>query len=126
MGGDKSLEQHITIPISHLNLAWPGAHSYDLPDQAVDLVKILEKHVDKNSIQNDWKLLNLFIGTNDLCQYCSNPKKHTKEYFSNNIKKAIQTIKQSIPRVIVNLIVIFHLDLVRQVDATPICQGLHT
>ncbi len=40
-----------------------------MPGQAEDLVSKLnaDQLVD---MQNDWKLITLFIGGNDLCQYC--------------------------------------------------------
>uniref|UniRef100_A0A914DYR3 Phospholipase B1, membrane-associated n=1 Tax=Acrobeloides nanus TaxID=290746 RepID=A0A914DYR3_9BILA len=142
MGGDKSLEQHITIPnilrkynpklfgqshgvgdahnwnVSCFNHAFPGAKARDLPQQAQHLIRILKQHPDKVDIKNDWKLLNIFIGGNDLCAYSDN--------FITHIKNAILIIKKAIPKVLVNLIIIFHIDLVRQLDVSDgVCKGIH-
>lgn len=43
--------------------------------QARDLVNRM-KTSDKIDYQNDWKLVNIFFGGNDACQYCLNHVKY--------------------------------------------------
>lgn len=87
-------------------------------------------------MQNDWKLLNIFIGGNDLCAWCHNPVRHSNishvqngysaEDFVTNIQNAIRVIKNSVPRVLVNLVTMFQFEMVRKVDdGQGFCQGLH-
>ena len=57
-----------------LNVARGGATNRQMKDQAEHLVEKLldnnktEDHIDFN---NDWKLVTLFIGGNDLCRICN-------------------------------------------------------
>jgi len=148
-GGDKTLEEHITIPnilrkfnpdvfgqsigigasdvwqVAYLNSGVPGAKAVDLPGQALDLVQKLQSHSEVD-IQNDWKLLNIFIGGNDVCGYCKNPAGNTPDDFAGNISKAVQIIKDHVPRVLVNVVTMLHLEMVRSIDRDEFfCQALH-
>ena len=162
-GGDKTLEEHITIPsnilcsllynqnfidilrkfnpslfgqskgigasdvwqAAYLNSAIPGAKAVDLPGQALDLVQKLQSHPEVD-VQNDWKLLNIFIGGNDVCKYCRDPSKNTPDDFAGNISQAIQIIKDHVPRVMVNLVTMLHLEMIRSIDRNEFfCQALH-
>uniref|UniRef100_A0A8C5JYF0 Phospholipase B1, membrane-associated n=1 Tax=Jaculus jaculus TaxID=51337 RepID=A0A8C5JYF0_JACJA len=92
IGGDGVLETHTTLPnilkkfnpsilgfsigtgekTAGLNVAVEGARARDMPAQAHDLVKRI-KDSPKINLEEDWKLVTLFIGTADLCHYCENP-----------------------------------------------------
>uniref|UniRef100_A0A914DLG0 Triacylglycerol lipase n=1 Tax=Acrobeloides nanus TaxID=290746 RepID=A0A914DLG0_9BILA len=123
-GGDKGLDGHISVPnilrkyntnlfgqsygigssdvwdIAHLNMGYPGAESGDLAGQANQLVGLLQKHSDVNG--------------------------YTAADFASKIQKAIQIVKDSVPRVLVNLITMFQFEMVRGVDqGQGFCQGLH-
>uniref|UniRef100_A0AC35U836 Lipase_GDSL domain-containing protein n=1 Tax=Rhabditophanes sp. KR3021 TaxID=114890 RepID=A0AC35U836_9BILA len=149
-GGDKGLDKHITIPnilktfnpnlfgqsrgigaddvwpVAFLNSAIPGARAIDLPNQARDLVGKIQRHADVIDNTNDWKLLNIFIGGNDACHYCLDPAKNDPKMFAQYIGEAIQIIKDNVPRVIVSLTGMLHLELVRSIDRTQFfCQALH-
>uniref|UniRef100_A0A914DQB7 Phospholipase B1, membrane-associated n=1 Tax=Acrobeloides nanus TaxID=290746 RepID=A0A914DQB7_9BILA len=149
-GGDKGLEEHITVPnilrkynpnlygqsygigssdvwdVAYLNMGFPGAESGDLVGQANQLVSLLKMHSDEIDVQNDWKLLNIFIGGNDLCAWCHDPNGYTADDFVTKITAAIQIIKNSVPRVLVNLITMFQFEMVRGVDqGQGFCQALH-
>lgn len=43
--------------------------SRDMPGQAVELVERMkcDKKID---FENDWKMITMFVGGNDLCDYC--------------------------------------------------------
>uniref|UniRef100_A0AAF5DKC0 Ig-like domain-containing protein n=1 Tax=Strongyloides stercoralis TaxID=6248 RepID=A0AAF5DKC0_STRER len=148
-GGDKGLEKHITIPnilkkynselfgyslgigspdvwpVSFLNAAVPGAVASDLLGQARDLVHKLKSHPNIIDMKEDWKLLNIFIGGNDACHFCNHPQDSPKT-FADQIGEAIQFIKDNVPRVIVSLTGMLHLELVRQIDRNEFfCQALH-
>lgn len=94
IGGDKSLDQHVTVTsilkqfnpklvgystgigssnvweISQFNQAVPGAETIDMPTQARRLVNLMQTHSEVD-IKKDWKLVNIFIGANDMCAYCT-------------------------------------------------------
>ncbi|ETN71380.1 GDSL-like protein [Necator americanus] len=164
-GGDKSLDEHATIPnilrkynpnlfgysigigspnvweISRLNVAMPGAEAHDLPRQAQQLVGLLQSHPEAVNMNNDWKLLNIFIGGNDMCGYCHNPvgllfrvfelgqrmlNNDAPEKCVQHISDAIQIIYDHVPRVIVSLTTMLHLEVLRQTDSGHFfCTELH-
>ncbi|PAV75610.1 hypothetical protein WR25_12603 isoform H [Diploscapter pachys] len=148
-GGEKTLEQHVTIPnilkkynpnlfgyavgigspnvweIAQLNVAMPGAKADDLPRQARQLVALLQQHTEKVNMNDDWKLLNIFIGGNDMCGYCSDPTLAPSICVSH-IQEAIRIIYDNVPRVIVSLTGMLQLQVLRQTDATKaFCKDLH-
>jgi len=152
-GGDKNLDQHITIPnilkkynpklfgaskgigavnvweTAQLNAAVPGAQSGDLVGQARDLVHKMQIH-DEVDINNDWKLINIFIGGNDICAVCNDATNHNDAHsafnYANNIKQAIQILYDALPRVIVSITGMFQMQMLRQIDAGEgLCSLLH-
>ncbi|TKR59960.1 hypothetical protein L596_029562 [Steinernema carpocapsae] len=154
IGGDMELEQHITIPnilrkfnpnlfgqshgqgsvnvwkSAYLNAGVPGSESRDLPGQAEDLIKKMHVHPEID-IQNDWKLVNIFIGGNDICQYCHDKRQdkdgyHSPYHFADNIKQAVKILQDNLPRTIVSLTGMFNMRMLRRVDAGELfCEGLH-
>jgi len=120
MGGDKTLEEHATIPnvlrkynpnlfgaskgigtanvweIAYLNLAQPGARADDLPRQAREIVARMQQHPEID-MDNHWKMIMIFIGGNDICGYCGNHEGHSPEHFADNIQAAIQILYDNVP-----------------------------
>ncbi|XP_049640652.1 phospholipase B1, membrane-associated-like [Suncus etruscus] len=57
--------------LAGLNVAEEKARVQDMPEQANKLLQKME--LDSNiDMDNDWKLITIFIGINDLCDYCNN------------------------------------------------------
>ena len=57
--------------IAQLNMGVAGADIMDLKGQATALVKLMAARPEVNW-KEDWKLINVFYGGNDLCSYCWN------------------------------------------------------
>uniref|UniRef100_A0A1I7X3T0 Lipase_GDSL domain-containing protein n=1 Tax=Heterorhabditis bacteriophora TaxID=37862 RepID=A0A1I7X3T0_HETBA len=113
--------------ISKLNQAIPGAETGDLPSQSRALVQLMHNHPEIN-IKNDWKLVNIFIGANDMCSYCKTNGTGSvgPNTFKNNIVKAVQILKDHLPRTIVSLTGMFDMGMLRTVDHNKFfCDGLH-
>uniref|UniRef100_A0A7E4VAK4 Lipase_GDSL domain-containing protein n=1 Tax=Panagrellus redivivus TaxID=6233 RepID=A0A7E4VAK4_PANRE len=98
IGGDASIDGLVTIPnilrefisnghligVSHgmgsrndlppyqLNVAVPNANSGDLPEQATELVRRLEKMNDFG-VKSKWTMVVVVIGTQELCYKCGQP-----------------------------------------------------
>ncbi|KAE9552900.1 hypothetical protein FO519_003885 [Halicephalobus sp. NKZ332] len=153
-GGDKGIDEHVTVPnvlrkynkdvfgwatgissndvwnMAKLNLGFPGAESGDLIGQANQLVHLMQTHTEID-VQNDWKLVNIFIGGNDICAYChdslnNNTGPHSPASFEANLRKTIDILKQNLPRTIVSLTGMFNMKMLRMVDKNQIfCEGLH-
>ena len=70
-GDEDRNKTHCTeaMECAQLNVAVPGATNRDMPEQADDLIQKTSTHPDVD-LQNDWKLVFLLIGGNDLCAVC--------------------------------------------------------
>lgn len=153
-GGDKGLNDHVTIPNvlrkynsnlfgwatgisssdvwdrARLSLGFPGAESKDIIGQANQLVHLMQTH-EEIDIQNDWKLVNIFIGANDICAYCDDSLNnssgpHAPQSFEANLRKTIDILKQNLPRTIVSLTGMFNMKMLRMVDKNQVfCEALH-
>ena len=55
--------------VEQFNVAVPGSECKDLPLQAVDLVNRIRSNATVD-FENDWKLVTIFYGGNDACDYC--------------------------------------------------------
>lgn len=149
MGGDKSLEELVTFPnilrkfneklygastkwdLSlltpegvGLNAAVSGQEANHVPDQARVLLQRLKEdpNVDWN---NDWKVVTLFIGGNDLCDFCKDPILHSPKQYIYDIQQALDTLYQELPRTFVNLVTVLNVDDVKLLNKGIICKLLH-
>jgi len=143
IGGQTNFDNYVTIPniLKHynpnikgfsigngdhssanavLNVAVSGARSYNLMAQVDALVAKLRNY----DSQNDWKLVSLFIGGNDLCDYCNDKAKHDPTQYRANIEMALDAIKARIPKVFVNLISPPDVTLLGQINE-GLCGILH-
>lgn len=148
MGGDKNVHSVVTMPNilrfhvsdleghssgtggkgsdnARLNFAHPGSTSKDLHGQALELVDALRQDptVDFN---NDWKVITVFIGGNDICNYFDGKKDiNTPDKYIEGIRKAIDVFHASVPRVFVNLVEVLDLSMLPDLSKGLICPLLH-
>eukprot|EP01114_Cavostelium_apophysatum_P016737 TRINITY_DN4819_c0_g1_i1.p1 TRINITY_DN4819_c0_g1~~TRINITY_DN4819_c0_g1_i1.p1 ORF type:complete len:434 (-),score=96.11 TRINITY_DN4819_c0_g1_i1:60-1361(-) len=87
---------------SHFNRAVTGSRAPAMPGQATSLVDRIKKDP-KVNLQEDWKMITLWVGSNDLCDVCTDEIYNPDEY-EKNIRAAIQILKNGLPKVILNLI----------------------
>ncbi|GMR37235.1 hypothetical protein PMAYCL1PPCAC_07430, partial [Pristionchus mayeri] len=150
IGGDKSLDEHVTLTnilrkfnpdlfgystgtgsanvwkTSKLNAAVPGAESRDLIGQANDLVRRMKEHPEID-MENQWKLVHIFIGGNDMCDWCDYPDVVSADHFRDNIGQAVQILKDNLPKTVVVLVGMLDLSLLRKIDKGKyFCDKLHT
>jgi len=81
----------------------------NVPDQIVYLVNTLKTQYKEVDFENDWKLLTLFIGANNLCGACEGRAESMPDYFEQHLDQVLAQIQNSIPRVFVNLVTIFNV-----------------
>ncbi|XP_067009243.2 uncharacterized protein [Anabrus simplex] len=107
-------------PISGLNVAQNGALDDELLYQAKFLVRKMkaDSYID---IQNDWKVLNILIGGNDLCnEYCyTESDKDSPEGHRKQLENTLDFLQRNLPRTFVNLIHIPNLTLLRNMKNIP-------
>jgi len=94
---------------ARFNQAVPGSIARDLPDQAHALVKLFQDHALDD---DEWKLITLFIGGNDLCRFCNNPTVLSAQNYAGYIKEALEILEKDLKNVFVNVVGMF--------DVTPL------
>ncbi|KAM4013192.1 phospholipase B1, membrane-associated-like [Anomaloglossus baeobatrachus] len=97
-----------------LNLAVTGANTFLLPEQARRLIDILQ-HLPGINFQEDWKVVTIFIGSNDLCDYCKDKAQFSADNFTHFMSEALDLLQAELPRSIVNVVQLFRVDHLRQV-----------
>lgn len=110
--------------VSHLNVADPGDESDAMPGQAEKLVERMKKepHMD---FENDWKVITVFVGGNDLCNYCDDKEYYSAENYKKNVEKALDYLHANVPRAFVNLVEILPISIVRELNQNLVCDALH-
>jgi lysophospholipase L1-like esterase len=84
-----------------LNVAVSGARVEDLPSQVERLNELLQNEY--KHVQDEWKLLTLFIGANNLCNACTNSGSGNAARFEKNLRAVMQQIQTTVPKVAVVL-----------------------
>lgn len=89
---------------SRLNVAFPVSADADALRQARILVKKIK--VDpKINFKEDWKMITVFFGANDLCSaYCYDPIKASPINHGRKLMVALDYLRDNLPRTFVNLI----------------------
>ncbi|XP_077989678.1 phospholipase B1, membrane-associated-like [Glandiceps talaboti] len=100
---------------AHFNVARPSGISEEMPEQARMLVERLQNDASVD-FQNDWKVVTLFIGGNDLCRWCNNEEKFAPETYANNIKEALDILHAELPRTFVNLVSVIRVTEISRIS----------
>lgn len=141
IGGDENLEKLITLPNilrrfnsklkgynngntlyfftdkgDGLNVAVSGDQAQDMAAQAQRLVERLKADTSIN-YEKDWKLATLFIGGNDICDYCKDKQANEPVKYIKDISAAIDILYKNVPRMFVNLVTVLNADEVRLIFA---------
>ncbi|TKS86768.1 Phospholipase B1, membrane-associated [Collichthys lucidus] len=101
-------------PGAFLNQAVAGAKSGGIPGQARRLIDIM-KNDSTVDFENDWKLVTLFIGGNDLCQYCNDRAALSPQNYSYHMMTSLDMLYKEVPRVIVNVMEILEIEGLRRI-----------
>mgnify|MGYP002785356855 CR=1 FL=1 len=107
-----------------LNVAVSGQEANHIPEQARNLVKRMKEAKDFD-YKNDWKLVNLFIGGNDLCDFCRTPDIHNPKAYVDYIRQGLDIIKAELPRTFVNLVLVLKVSDVKLLNRGLVCNVLH-
>jgi len=99
--------------ISHLNAGQSGAVVSDIKGQ-VDYLKnqLLTTYKNTINFNEDWKLLTIFIGANNLCVACSDEVRGSPDNYERDLDDALAYLRLQIPRVFVSIITMFKLSTV--------------
>ncbi|XP_065123542.1 phospholipase B1, membrane-associated-like [Paramisgurnus dabryanus] len=145
IGGDETLEMVTTLPnilkkfnpnvfgfskgtneqTKGFNMAVSGAQARNIPEQVKDLITALSSN-DKVNFEEDWKLVTLFIGANDLCLHCHDPDSLSPQKYIGHITESLDMLYNEVPRVLVNLVEIPELKDVRLINGDTLgCSLVH-
>jgi len=96
--------------LDNLDAAQSGGMIMNLPQHQMDY---LLKQVYSNpaiDIANDWKLLTILIGANDICDCCTRNVSYTgPDAFEKYLTETLERVRSTLPRTFVNLIVGFNI-----------------
>eukprot|EP01114_Cavostelium_apophysatum_P004777 TRINITY_DN1513_c0_g1_i1.p1 TRINITY_DN1513_c0_g1~~TRINITY_DN1513_c0_g1_i1.p1 ORF type:complete len:355 (+),score=51.54 TRINITY_DN1513_c0_g1_i1:90-1154(+) len=110
-----------------LNGAQSGAYTQNLPDQVDYLVAQLKNNSNVD-FDNDWKVLTILIGANNLCMSCFSELGvlESAQVYEDWLVKTLTKIDTEIPRVFVNIVDIFNISLVYTIAAnSTYCTDIH-
>uniref|UniRef100_A0A9J7Z2X8 Si:ch211-214p16.3 n=1 Tax=Cyprinus carpio carpio TaxID=630221 RepID=A0A9J7Z2X8_CYPCA len=134
IGGDNTLETVTTLPNilkkfnpnvfgfskgkskrpNGFNMAVSGAKASNIPAQVRDFITAL-KNSTKVDFEKDWKLVTLFIGGNDLCQYCQDRASLSPSKYISHIRDGLDMLYNEVPRVLVNFVGILEIGDLRMI-----------
>ncbi|XP_041810494.1 phospholipase B1, membrane-associated [Chelmon rostratus] len=134
IGGDETLENVTTLPNilrkfnpnikgmskgqgkaqTGLNVAVSGAKAAGIPEQVRLLIDTM-KNDSTVDFENDWKLVTLFIGGNDLCQYCNDRAALSPQNYSSHLMTSLDMLYKEVPRMIVNVLEILEIEGLRSI-----------
>ncbi|KAF2077117.1 hypothetical protein CYY_001564 [Polysphondylium violaceum] len=110
------------VKVTQLNGAVSQSSLKDLNEEVGYLRNTIKKF--KVDIQNDWKLINLFIGANDICSSCETKKKqHSVQFWKDNFYNSIEYIKNSFPKTILSIILLPDISVLNDIgDPEDTCR----
>ncbi|XP_037652315.1 phospholipase B1, membrane-associated [Sebastes umbrosus] len=134
IGGDKTLETVTTLPNilkkfnpkikgvskgqgkwqTGFNMAVSGAKISGIPGQVRRLIDTM-KNASTVDFENDWKLVTLFIGGNDLCQYCNDRASMSPQNYSRHMMASLDMLYKEVPRTIVNVLEVLEIEGLRRI-----------
>eukprot|EP00817_Percolomonadidae_sp_ATCC50343_P000975 CAMPEP_0117420510 /NCGR_PEP_ID=MMETSP0758-20121206/1830_1 /TAXON_ID=63605 /ORGANISM="Percolomonas cosmopolitus, Strain AE-1 (ATCC 50343)" /LENGTH=306 /DNA_ID=CAMNT_0005202163 /DNA_START=174 /DNA_END=1094 /DNA_ORIENTATION=+ len=119
----KAIREH-NPPIDHLNAAQSNAKINLISTQIDYLVSQMKaEHV---HMEEDWKLLTIFIGANNLCRSCKGHPEDQPQAFVDVMEANIEKIYKLIPRVRVNIVSLFNISGVHTAsEESAYCKVVH-
>ncbi|XP_071162876.1 phospholipase B1, membrane-associated-like [Mytilus edulis] len=148
VGGDGNVDEHITLANmlkrynpnlvgfsvgsgdfesenAHLNVADPGNEARNMPFQARLLVDRMKSGKEGVDFVNDWKVITMFIGGNDLCDYCGDRPEYTVEKYIGYITEALDIFHKEVPKAFVNVVEVLDIGNVPLLNENLVCDTLH-
>lgn len=96
------------------NMAVSGAKISGVPGQVRRLIEAMKNDTSVD-FQNDWKLVTLFIGGNDLCQYCNDRASLCPQNYRHHMMTSLDILYNEVPRVMVNVLEILQIEGLRRI-----------
>ncbi|KAJ8727311.1 hypothetical protein PYW07_001430 [Mythimna separata] len=108
------------------NVAFPVASDEDALKQAKIIVARMRASPDIDML-NDWKMVTVFIGANDLCSAsCLNPVSWSPAAHAKKLSIALDYLHKHLPRTIVNLVPVLDVSVSIRVLRPMMCRLMHS
>ncbi|ELU12865.1 hypothetical protein CAPTEDRAFT_198661 [Capitella teleta] len=104
---------------SGLNRAVGGATNRNMLDQAENLISRIQSD-DRYDFDNDWKIITLFVGGNDLCAACRNSNYHPEAH-RDGIEAALDELHANLPRALVQVVGMFDITVLTELSTGGLC-----
>jgi hypothetical protein len=110
-------KNHVIQPfdpkVTHLNGGQSGARVEDVPAQIDYITQQLKTTYNQTvDFNNDWKMLTILIGANNLCGACYNASYAQPDYYQQQLEIVLEKAYTQIPRVFVNVLLMFNISQV--------------
>ncbi|KAI9260581.1 hypothetical protein BDA99DRAFT_512496 [Phascolomyces articulosus] len=122
----------VTLPMSRgkdLDNAISGAKTQDLDGEVTRLVHLLHsKNHSYQRIKDEWKLITLFIGANNICVLCDPPVTRLPllaqaDVFESDIRDVLVRLKTEVGKSFINLVALFNVSSVYEAaQGDPYCE----
>ncbi|XP_062378039.1 phospholipase B1, membrane-associated-like [Sardina pilchardus] len=104
------------------NLAVTGHNSLNFSEQTRNMIDTFKNYSAMN-FKEDWKLVTVLIGMNDICDYCKDKTLFSVDNFVQHITESLQMLMDEVPRLIVNMVQILTMKSLRDVQRPTVgCQ----
>jgi len=112
--------------VDRYNAAQSGAMIMNLPTHQFDYLVNQIYTNPKIDVQNDWKLLTILIGANDICSCCQTNASYTgPDAFEKYLMDTLEKVRSALPRTFVNLLTGFNLSEVYNLGRKTLYCQLH-
>ena len=128
--GHDALQDILSAAQSEAKIAdlLPGGRGPQIPYMISEMQEL--NNLGYMSLKNDWKIVNIWIGANDLCEVCKDMQPdapHGAIYFANLLNQTLTMIHANIPKTFVNLIPFFGLGQIYNLTRPYIwCDTVHS
>ncbi|XP_027130925.1 phospholipase B1, membrane-associated [Larimichthys crocea] len=112
----------LTVNESGFNFAITGHNTLNISDQIRTMINTFREYPGLN-FEEDWKVVTVLIGMNDICDYCKDPTLFSPDNFIHHMTEALDLMMSEIPRTIVNVVQILPMEPLREVQRPTLgCQ----
>ncbi|XP_051248837.1 phospholipase B1, membrane-associated-like isoform X2 [Dicentrarchus labrax] len=111
-----------TVNETGFNFAITGHNTLNVSDQIRTMIDTFKSYPGLN-FQEDWKVVTMLIGMNDICDYCKDKTLFSPDNFIHHMTEALDLMMNEIPRMIVNVVQILSMKPLRDVQRPTLgCQ----
>ncbi|XP_010877645.2 phospholipase B1, membrane-associated isoform X2 [Esox lucius] len=107
--------QPTSINETGFNFAVTGHNSLNISEQTRHMINTFKSYPGMN-FKEDWKLVTVLIGMNDICDYCKNKTLFSADNYIYHITEMLDTMMNEVPRMIVNIVQILPMESLREVQ----------